>query len=178
MALQLSSVSCCSHAIKSSRLASQILRTDWFFLKCLISVIFCQWISFFISWNAISCSLFHLHSVPLLSGGRSEAHDFSRLGITCSSGLLPPLMIGIFLVSLALSGLKRLGFFRRVALLRFLIRNIQAVPFSSVLFYIFSSLSAIPASSSVFITSSTFAICCSYVPFVTTIMSSMNANVF
>ena len=76
---QPSSVCCCSTASGPSLLALHTILKGWFFLKCLISWMFC--ISLFIIWNVCSFSSSHFHSFVFLSRGLSGAHRFARFGM-------------------------------------------------------------------------------------------------
>ena len=71
---------CCYRTVPNpSLLESKMIRTGLFFLKCFVSVIFCN--SFFIVCIAFSCSSSHFHSLFLLRSGRSGAQIFAKLGM-------------------------------------------------------------------------------------------------
>ena len=122
------------------------------FLKCLISVIY--FISFIV-WNACSCSSLRFHSLFSLSSDCSGAQMFAKLGINRFIWFSGPIRER---GSLTVFGSGHSVF-------------VWAIQH-------FFSFNLIPASSSVFRTSSTFFMRCCFVSFVTISMSSLKANVF
>ena len=115
-------------------MASQMIRTGWFFLKCFISVIFCFALLMF--WKAVSCSSY-FHSVLLLSSGRRGAHNVARFGMKRFIWFNAPINDRSFFRVLVVVGPIWLVFSHLSVLFRLLIDNNPAILFFFMLFYTF-----------------------------------------